>query len=257
MGDISYRLACFELWGGNRKVAHAIELPGLLGWVYSDPFGPDSGGGDVHYFSVCSKGMVSRVALADVAGHGPSVSLVAERLREALRLHTDSWDQSFLMRELSDAFLEVSAGTQFATAAVLGFYLQTNELLFSYAGHPPALWYRAAERSWNLLHGSTPYARKIEDLPLGLIPGTAYTQSAVQLGSNDVLILYTDGITEARDGTGKALGQEGLLDLVRDLPLGSPAKLGQALISGVEAFRGKAPRGDDETIVVLRNEKVR
>jgi len=256
MKDSSYRLVCFELYGGNHKVAQPIELPGLPGWVHSDPFGPDSGGGDVHYFSVCSNGMISRVALADVAGHGQAASSVAERLREALGKHTDSWDQSALMQELSEAFHEGSVGVQFATAAVLGFYLQTNELLFSYAGHPPALWYRSAEKSWDLLHGSTPYARDIADLPLGLIPGTPYSQTAVQLDNDDILVLYTDGITEARDDTGNELDQEGLLKLVRDLPVASPAQFGQALISGFEAFRGSAPRHDDETVIVLRNQKL-
>jgi sigma-B regulation protein RsbU (phosphoserine phosphatase) len=200
--------------------------------------------------------MVSRIALADVAGHGRTASLVAERLREVLHKHTDSWDQSALMRELSEAFHEGSVGVQFATAAVLGFYVQTSELLFTYAGHPPALWYRPAERSWDLLYGTTPHAVDVADLPLGLIPGTPYSQTAVQLGVNDVLVLYTDGVTETRDRTGNALGQEGLLKIVRDAPLAPPAEFGQALISGLEAFRGSAPRRDDETVIVLRNEKV-
>lgn len=255
MNGPTHRLACFEVWGGNGKVAHPVELPGFVGWVHSEPFGPDSSGGDVHYFSVCSKGKVSRIALADVAGHGQAVSLVAERLRDALRKHADSWDQSALVRELSDAFHEGSVGVQFATAAVLGFYVQTRELLFTYAGHPPALWYRPAEGSWDMLCSSTPYAREMADLPLGLIPGTTYSQTAVQLGANDVLVLYTDGITEVRDEAGNTLGQEGLLKLVRDAPLASPAELGQALISGLEAFRGNAPRRDDETLIVLRIEK--
>ncbi len=47
------RLACFELWGGNGKAAHPIELPGLLGWICCTPFGHATGGGDVHYMSVC------------------------------------------------------------------------------------------------------------------------------------------------------------------------------------------------------------
>ena len=93
------RLACFELWGGNSMVAHPIELPGLVGWLTSMPFGQAASGGDVHYLSVCSKGQVSRIALADVAGHGESASAVAERLRQVLRHHTDNWDQSALMRE--------------------------------------------------------------------------------------------------------------------------------------------------------------
>jgi len=131
------RLACFELWGGNSIVAHPIELPGLQGWVSSTPFGQAASGGDVHYLSVCSKGEVSRIALADVAGHGESASAVADRLRQVLRHHTDHWDQSALMRELNEAFRQDAKGVQFATAVVLGFYCVTGELLFQC--RPPTL----------------------------------------------------------------------------------------------------------------------
>jgi hypothetical protein len=48
------RLECLEVWGGNRRVSHAFELPGLDGWIYSDPVEPAVSGGDVHYLSVCS-----------------------------------------------------------------------------------------------------------------------------------------------------------------------------------------------------------
>jgi sigma-B regulation protein RsbU (phosphoserine phosphatase) len=252
MNEISSRLACFELWGGNRSAGHPVELPGLAGWVYSRPLEPARGGGDVHYFSVCSRGMVSRVALADVAGHGSSASSRAESLYRVLHRHTDHWDQSTLMRELNEAFVRESAKSQYATAAVLGFYFETGELLFSSAGHPPALWYHARSNSWDLLQDSTPFAVNIEDLPLGLIPGTTYSQMAVRLGADDVLILYTDGITEARDPSGKELGQRGLLELARSLAIGSPAQISRALMSGARVFRGGAPRRDDETLVVLR-----
>ena len=252
MDNSSRRLACFELWGGNSKTAHPVELPGLLGWIHSDPFDLTAGGGDVHYVSVCSQGKVSRIALADVAGHGPSASSVAERLRGVLKRHTDSWDQSVLMRELNEAFREGSVGVQYATAAVLGFYVQTSELLFTNAGHPPALWYRAGEGTWELLEDGTRYAQEIEGLPLGLIPGTNYSQTAVKLGANDLLILYTDGITETKDGTGHELGQDGLLELAHNLPAESPVETGHALLSGVQAFRGGTPRRDDETLMVLQ-----
>jgi phosphoserine phosphatase RsbU/P len=252
--DSSHRLACFELWGGNRRVARALEMPGLLGWVHASPFGDEGSGGDVHYFSVCKNGMISRITLADVAGHGQSASTIAERLRETLRKHTDSWDQSALVREVSEVFHQDSQGIQFATAAVLGFYYETGQLLFTYAGHPPALWYRSAEASWNVLSPASPADTEVRDLPLGLIPGTPYSQNAIQLASNDILILYTDGITEAKGDTGRMLGQEGLLHLVRGLPLSSPREFGLSLISGVEAFRGSAPRRDDETVIVIRRQ---
>jgi sigma-B regulation protein RsbU (phosphoserine phosphatase) len=251
------RLACFELWGGNSKEAHPIELPGLLGWISCTPFGYAASGGDVHYVSVCSKGQVSRVALADVAGHGESASSVAERLRRVLKQHTDNWDQSALMRELNEAFKRDATGVQFATAVVLGFYFGTGELLFSNAGHLPLLWHHAKTGIWDWLEENTQYAKNVTGLPLGLISGTTYAQTAVEFSPGDTLLLYTDGITESRNVRGEELGHEGLLALVRGLtisPLEGPVAFGQALVARLKTFRGNGPQRDDETHVLLQRQ---
>ena len=251
-----HRWACFELWGGNRRVAHTVELPGLVGWIESSPLEPATGGGDVHYVSVCNRGMTSRVALADVAGHGDLASAVAERLREVLQKHTNNWDQSVLMRELNDAFLEGATGVQYATAVVLGFYRQTGELLFSNAGHLPPFWYRAGEQKWHVLEAGTPHAREIEGLPLGVIPGTHYAQTAVELGVNDLVLLYTDGLSEARNEAGDLLGQERLLALTRESPVDLPASTARGLLDRISIFRGNSAPRDDETLVVLQRVSV-
>jgi sigma-B regulation protein RsbU (phosphoserine phosphatase) len=251
------RLACFELWGGNSNAAHPVELPGLLGWISCTPFGHAATGGDVHYLSVCSKGQVSRIALADVAGHGGSASLVADRLRRVFQQHTDNWDQSALMREVNEAFKRDAKGVQFATGVVLGFYLGTGELLFTNAGHLPLLWYHAETNVWDWLEDRTPYAKDVADLPLGLISGTAYAQTAVEISRGDVLVLYTDGITESRNESGQDLGLEGLMALVRSLPVNpvkGPTEFGHALAAKVKEFRGCGPQRDDETIVVIQRE---
>ena len=252
MNETSARLACFELWGGNRSADHAVDLPGLAGWVHAAPLDPAAPGGDVHYFSVCSRGMVSRIAVADVAGHGLQASSMAVTLRDALQRHTDHWDQSALMQELNEAFRHASVHSQYATATVLSFYLETGELLFTSAGHPPPLWYRSREKAWELLQESTPFALEIEGLPLGLIPGTTYSQTAVRVSPGDMLVLYTDGITEARDMAGNQLGYGGLLERARMLAVDAPADISHALITQVQAFRAGGPRRDDETLVILR-----
>jgi sigma-B regulation protein RsbU (phosphoserine phosphatase) len=73
----------------------------------------------------------------------------------------------------------------------------------------------------------------------------------VQLEFGDLLLLYTDGITETWDASGEQLGQERLLTIVRGLPVGSAAAVGQHLLSAVERFRGSVPVADDETVLVL------
>ncbi len=251
------RLACYELWGGNSKEAHPIELPGLQGWISCTPFGHATSGGDVHYVSVCSRGQVSRIALADVAGHGEFASSVAERLRGTLQQHTDNWDQSALMRELNEAFKRDATGVQFATAVVLGFYIGTGELLFTSAGHPPLLWHHAKTGTWDWLEDQTPFAKPVADLPLGLISGTPYAQAAIEFEPGDTLLLYTDGITESRNENGEELGLKGLLALVRDMtksPMEGPVEFGRALAATVKKFQGSGPQRDDETIVLLQRQ---
>ena len=249
------RLACFELWGGNSKADHPIELSGLKGWICCTPCGHANGGGDVHYVSVCSKGRVSRIALADVAGHGRSAISVAERLRRVLQQHMDNWDQSALMRELNEEFKRGATGMQFATAVVLGFYFGTGELVFTNAGHVPLLWNHAESGVWDRLEESTPHAKDVAGLPLGLISGTAYAQTAVEFSRGDLLLLFTDGITESRNESAEELGQEGLLALARNLTVNSlegPDAFGHALVARLKRFRGSGPQRDDETLVVLQ-----
>jgi len=85
-----HRLACQELRGGNHLAAHAAELPGLAGWISCHPLDPSPRGGDLYYLSACSQGVIARVVLADVAGHGDLVSDAAVRLHDALRLHVET-----------------------------------------------------------------------------------------------------------------------------------------------------------------------
>jgi sigma-B regulation protein RsbU (phosphoserine phosphatase) len=191
------------------------------------------------------------VVLADVAGHGEIVSAAAVRLRDALREHVDHWDQSMLIRRLNESILKGEPSARFATAFVASFYRESGELLFTNAGHTPPLWYRAAGREWSLLRDSTPYSKEILDLPLGMIEGTSYSQTAVQLEPGDLLLLYTDGINEAEDLSGEQLGLDRLLSMARQLPVHSAAAAGQALLAGVANFRGSAPSADDETVVAL------
>ena len=253
-----HRLVCSEVWGGNNIVDLTVEVPGFTGWVYSRPLHPAITGGDVYYLVVCSKGLLSRIVLADVAGHGQRVSATALTLRRLLQKHMNAIDQSVLMQEINEAFRREDDpdDVQYATAAVFGYFLKTGELIFTNAGHPRALWYHATANAWDWLHDETPYKQtSVEGVPLGLIAGTEYLQNAVRLGLGDLLVLYTDGISESTNPAGKELGYDGLMRLAKSLPLqtvNSPSAAGQALLSAVRDFRGGAPIFDDESLVVLR-----
>jgi serine phosphatase RsbU (regulator of sigma subunit) len=245
------RLACLELRGGNQLATYAARLPGLTAWVSCNPLLPSQRGGDLYYLSACSRGSIARVVIADVSGHGETVSAAAVRLRNALRQHIDLWDQSVLIRDLNESFFRDERRVKFATAFLGSFASDSRDLLFTNAGHMLPLWYRAATQEWSYLQDFIPAPKEISDLPLGLIPGTGYHQSAVRLGPGDLLILYTDGINEAENEAGDQLGLECLLSMARSLPVGSATAAGEALLAAVAHFRGNAPPEDDATVVAL------
>ncbi len=248
-----HALVCNEVWGGNRKVIRTIKLASLVAWVASVPIN-EREGGDLHYMSVCDHDLISRVALADVSGHGHDVNAVTPTLRKLMRKNINAWDQSDFMRGLNDAFGQ-SGSDKYATAIVLSFHRLKDRLAFSNAGHLPPLWYHATERSWGWLEeGNDPRFKKITGLPVGLIPGTDYSQTVVTLKPSDLLVLYTDGITEAENRTKQELGREQLLDWARRAPVDSAKGLGEALLQRLELFRGRS-RNDDETLLVLQREE--
>src|SRR5260370_8772952 len=80
--SIPRHLACTETWAGNDQTASLIELPGLTAWEHSVPGDLSHARGDVHYVSVCPNCAVSRIALADVSGHGQEVALFCGKLRD-------------------------------------------------------------------------------------------------------------------------------------------------------------------------------
>ena len=100
------RLECAETWAGNERTASLVELPGLVAWVHSVPAGPGDAGGDVHYVSVCPSCIVSRIALADVSGHGQAVVALGEKLRELMQQYLRALEQVGLMRDLNQAVRE-------------------------------------------------------------------------------------------------------------------------------------------------------
>ena len=244
-------LACMEVWGGNRLVERTVELPDLTAWVYSNPAGRQAGGGDVHYLSVCGQAVLSRVVLADVSGHGAEVSPSAQLLHDLMHEHINTWDQTAFVRSLNKSFRGCVANGKYATAAILGILRGSGETAFTNAGHLPPLWYRSTDATWTWLdEEACRGACGVTGLPVGLIPGTEYRQTLIQLAPADILVLYTDGITEAEDTSGQMLGRDRLLDWAGSAPVDGPGSVGRFLVERLNEFRESTL--DDETIITLQ-----
>jgi hypothetical protein len=97
-------------------------------------------------------------------------------------------------------------------------------------------------------------------VPLGIAEPTCYNQTVVKLATGDVVVLYTDSLIEARGSDGRALGEQGLLALVRGLDPRDPGEFLRALLAGVARGgesgggdgSGGPVSGDDVTVLILR-----
>ena len=179
--SIPRHLACAEIWAGNDTAASLVELPGLTAWVHSVPAGPDRAGGDVHYVSVCQGCIVSRIALADVSGHGQAVAIFGDKLRELMERYLSDVEQIALMRDLNQAVREEFGAAHYATMVTVGWDRRRGLAVMTNAGHPPPLWYRASRNEWSWLE--TKYASqrgRAADVPLGLFADACYDRLIVK-----------------------------------------------------------------------------
>ena len=248
-----HRLKCAETWAGNEGASSAADLPGLRVWVHSRPSGSSEAGGDVHYVSVCPSCIVSRVALADVSGHGHAGESLSAKLRELMQKYLTALEQASLMRDLNDAVLEELDGVHYATMVAAGFHGRRGLLVMTNAGHPPAFWYRAHRDEWAWFEPRrTPKRLDVTGTPLGLLPKVSYDRVIVKPGPGDLIVLYSDGVSEATNPAGKELGRDDLMALARALDPGSAESFGVQLVGALTEFRGGQVPEDDETIIVLQ-----
>src|SRR5262245_21951344 len=246
-------LQCMDLWSGNRSVENEVSTPGLDIFVYSQPCHGESRGGDVHYVSLCAGGLVTRLILADVSGHGVAVADTSRTLRALMRRFMNSRSQSGLVRDLNREFSQRAQAGRFATAIVGTHLSYRNSLTICNAGHPRPLRYQRARDAWSIVENDSVATGEAANLPLGLDGATAYQQVEVPVADGDVLVLYTDALIEARDRNGEMLGEQNLLRLVSGTATtGTVREFGQGMLRALRDFCQNRPVEDDLTILALK-----
>src|ERR1700733_7632627 len=244
---------CMEVWGGSQLTSRGVEIGGLDAWVYSKPYGKAHAGGDISYASGCAAGRISRLLLADVAGHGHTVAATAADLRTLMRRFVNRLDQTEFVRLLNQQFSILPRTGAFATAIVTTFFEPSRRLTVCNAGHPRPLLYRAAQRAWDFLGSNAAALRATpSNIPLGLFEAAENEQFAVELESGDCLLSYTDALIESRDADGEMLGEDGILRIVRVLGDVAPDKLIETLLGEIEARYPENLSEDDVTVLVVR-----
>jgi serine phosphatase RsbU (regulator of sigma subunit) len=219
------------------------EIPDVQGYDISAFNRPCTEvGGD--YYDVVPAGENTGMAIADVSGKGIGAAMLMSSLQALLRLRAaEGIDPSQLVGKLnSDLISRVGEG-RFITLFYLILDPVAHKIRYSNAGHnPPMLRRTSGEIS----------CLEVSGMPLGILPEIAYGTSEAELGPGDVLILYSDGITECMNGDGDMFGEERLEEVLAATASEDAQGIRGAIFSAVDQFRQDRPYSDDMTLIVLK-----
>ena len=246
------RMECMEVWGGNQAIERKFQTPGLDIWVYGRPFGQSLGGGDVYYLSSCASGRITRLLLADVSGHGELVSQTAVGLRDLMRRNVNYIKQTRFVREMNQQFHDLSDQGGFATALVSTFFSPTMTFSLCNAGHPVPLVYRKHSSQWSGLRNEDNNPEQISDTPLGVADQADYGQLNACLQRGDMILSFSDAVTESQDAQGRQLGEAGVLRLARDLKMQRAEDVIPAMVERIVALDERNLGQDDVTMLLAQ-----
>ena len=201
-------IQCTEVWGGTGESNVSVQLAGVRGECYSLPFEGSTTGGDIHFLSVCGMSILSKVVIADVSGHGAETAAVSEIIHNALVESIGAHDNSTMLGQVNRAFVE-RRGDDFKFTTMVSLIIDNRDrsLVYAYAGHPSILRADAETRRFQPIQ---PESGRRGGIPLGILEDTHYEQHSAQLAEGDVIVVYTDAFSEARDESDEVIGEEGL-----------------------------------------------
>lgn len=185
------------------------------------------------------------VVVADASGHGINSALLMSSFRSNWR-GTAPWNgPAELAVELNrEVVHEVGPTGMFITAALVQFECDTKRLLLCSAGHCSPLLYRAATGDVERIASHGP--------PLGFVGDAEFEEHQTQLAAGDVLVLYTDGISEATDAELDMFGEERVVEIVKAHCAEPAAAIAAALKDALARFTGRDRYDDDLSLMVVK-----
>ena len=238
-------LAKSELQDG-RSVQRALmperspEIAGWRVWLFTRPAN-DVGGDLVDCIPLDHSG--SAILLADVAGKGLKAALLMAKLQATIRaLVPLCRSNPQLLHEVNQALRRDNLPQFFASLVYLQLQPGEASLRAVNAGHPPPIVVRQGG---------------IEQLgkggpALGLMQEAEYDEKVIELARGEIVLLYTDGLTEAQNPMGDFFGEDRLRSVILARASQTPAELGERLVSACDLFQEPGKAHDDLSLVILQ-----
>jgi phosphoserine phosphatase RsbU/P len=200
-------------------------------------------GGDYYGYVAMADGSLG-IAIADVSGHGVGAALYMATAKGAL--HSEARDllsPADVLRRVNEVLAsDFSAADMFATFVFARFLPDGRRMVWSNAGHNPPLVLR---------RGGEVESLKPCGPALGIVAGARWRDVDQRFAAGDILLLYTDGVVEARDASGRFFGVERLIEAARR-PAQSAADVRENVLDALARHTSALPPQDDVTLVVVR-----
>jgi serine phosphatase RsbU (regulator of sigma subunit) len=173
-----------------------------------------------------------------------------------MRRYVNYLDQKQFVRAMNQQFSLDAKDGSFATALVTTFFSPTRVFSICNAGHPRPFIYRAAEKAWSVLeHSSGDDSPNPSNIPLGIFDLADYEQFDIELNPGDMVLCYTDALTESHTAEGELLGEQRLVEMVRNVEIKDPRQFVGELLAGIEAMHPGNLAADDVTVLLLRSSR--
>lgn len=219
------------------------QSPKVKGWdIWLFTRSANDVGGDLLDFIQIDENKFG-VAVGDVAGKGLSAALLMAKLQSTIRaLVYDYPLLETLGDKLNKIFHRDSPSKIFASLIYVEINCESGNVKFINAGHYPPI-----------LARSEKVEQLEKDAPaLGLIKEATFNKQLVSLNQNDFMIIYSDGLTEAKNESGEFFGETKLIEILTNRQPMTSQQLGEKIIVNVDNFIGKIPAHDDLTLAVLK-----
>jgi sigma-B regulation protein RsbU (phosphoserine phosphatase) len=233
-----------ELAASIQKTILPDTLPDVPGLVIFGANRPTKQvGGD--YFDVypLADGRTA-FCVADVSGKGVPAALLVSTVHACLHLlvPNNASDLPALVARVNRHLVGFSSTRKFATLFIAVFDPADGTLTYVNAGHNPGLW--ISPGGVGLLPSG--------GVPVGMMPGVVHKQASIRVAPGDTILLYSDGITEALNGSDEEFGMERLTALAIAGQVQAPAELSRRIFGAVNDFTTGVAQYDDQTVLIAR-----
>lgn len=264
IGAALYRARVHQETLAHQKVAQELEFAGRIqasflprsvpvvsGWDLAAALVPArQTSGDFYDFIELGDGRLG-LLVADVADKGTGAALYMALSRTLLRTYATEYPDApeHVLQAANERILADTESDQFVTLFYGVLDPAANTLTYSNAGHNPAFLIDSHGRLEPQPLGQT-------GIPLGMFPDMAWRHEVVRVAPGSVLVMYTDGVSEAQNEVSAEFGETRLLAAVTGCVNGSAKEMETAVLTALQTFVGQAPQFDDITLMVAVNQAV-